>query len=343
MKKIEKELEIIGIKPLGEITTTEKQIIVQNVIEQLITLSNIELNFEQIYERLLSTKMYRAHLENNIGKVNYFYKEKTIYFEENMNLEEIEENIIHECLHCIQDQRGEHEELQRMGLCIFEEYKVRGMALNEIGIKYLINKILKRNDKTKIITLLKLMIIITGEDIFIDSLINNNDKFEEKFMEQTNTEFLYYKIQQGMDAIFDLEQEMNKLINIGKEVVNPEIYLNKLNTNKRTINQIFFELQWEIYTKYFGRKIQLIDQLEEIEKYKSELFCFNTWLEIGEEELKYTEFATEQLKQLNQVRQKIEKRKEHTSLIPVGQGPLYKLMKLIRKIFFRPSEYETNK
>ena len=342
MRKIERELESVGIRPLGEITTTEKQQIVQKVVSLLATLNNIELNYEQIYEKLLCAKMYRAQMANNIGKVNYFYKEKTIYFEENMNLEEIDENIIHECIHCIQDQRGEYEELQRMGLCTFEEYKVRGMALNEVGINYLASKMLKRNDKTKIFTLLKQMLIITGEKTFIDSLLNNNDKFEEKFMDQTNTELLYYKIQQGMDSMFDLEQEINKLINIGKENINPEIYLNKINTNKHTINQIFLELQWEIYTKYFSRKIQLIDQLEEIEEYKSELFYFNSWLEIGEE-VKYTEFATEQLKNLNQVKLKIEKRKANTSMVPFGQGPLYKLMRLIRKIFFRPNEYETNK
>ena len=299
MRKIERELRSQGIKALGKITAKEKAFIVEKVAKKIVTLKNVELSYEQILEMLNNAKMYRAQMISSIGKVNYFYKNKTIYFEKSLNLEEIDENIIHECIHYIQDKRDKKEKMQRMGLCAFEEYKVRGMAINEAGINYITSKILGRYDKTKIFILLKQMLQITGEQIFIDSLLNNNDKFEEKFMEQTNTEFLYYRIQKGMDSIFDLEQIIKRLIVEGKASRTPQIYLNKINMHKHTINQTFLELQWEIYSKYFTRKIELINTLEEVEQYKNELFNFNSWLEIGEEELKYTEFATVKIKQLD--------------------------------------------
>ena len=279
----------------------------------------------------------------SIGKVNYFYKNQTIYFEKNMDLEKIDENIIHECIHYMQDKREKCEKLQKMGLCAFEEYKVRGMAINEAGISYMTSKILGRYDRTKIYVLLKQMLLITGEKIFIDSLLNNNDNFEEKFMEETNTEFLYYKIQKGMDSIFDLEQIIKRLIAEGKTSQNPQIYLSKINMHKHTINQTFLELQWDIYTKYFSRKIELIHTLDEIEKYKNELFSFNSWLEIGEEEEKYTEYATEKLKQLDKIKLEIKRKEGNNSLILFGQSPLYKIMRVLRKIFSRPNDYQVNK
>ena len=343
MRKIERELRSQGIKALGKITAKEKAFIVEKVAKKIVTLKNVELSYEQILEMLNNAKMYRAQMISSIGKVNYFYKNKTIYFEKSLNLEEIDENIIHECIHYIQDKRDKKEKMQRMGLCAFEEYKVRGMAINEAGINYITSKILGRYDKTKIFILLKQMLQITGEQIFIDSLLNNNDKFEEKFMEQTNTEFLYYRIQKGMDSIFDLEQIIKRLIVEGKASRTPQIYLNKINMHKHTINQTFLELQWEIYSKYFTRKIELINTLEEVEQYKNELFNFNSWLEIGEEELKYTEFATVKLKQLDKIKLEINRKNENNSIVLFGQGPLYKMMRTIRKIFFRPNDYETNK
>lgn len=343
MRKIERELRSQGIKALGKITAKEKALIAEKVARKISSLKNVELSYEHILETLNNAKMHRAQMISSIGKVNYFYKNKTIYFEKSMNLEEIDENIIHECIHYIQDKRGKKERMQRMGLCAFEEYKVRGMAINEAGINYITSKILGRYDRTKIFILLKQMLQITGEHIFIDSLLKNNDKFEEKFMEQTNTEFVYYKIQKGMDSIFDLEQIIKRLIVEGKVSRNPQIYLNKINMHKHTINQTFLELQWEIYSKYFTRKIELIDTLEEVEQYKKELFNFNSWLEIGEEELKYTEFATEKLKQLDKIKLEINRKNENNSIVLFGQGPLYKMMRTIRKIFFRPNDYETNK
>lgn len=341
MRKIEKELKSQGIEALEKITANEKQIIVEKVAKKLSSLKNKELSYEQILEKLNSAKMYRAEIISNIGKVNYFYKNKTIYFEKNMNLEEIDENVIHECIHYIQDKRVKRKKMQRMGLCVFEEYKVRGMAINEAGIKYITRKLLDKCDKTKIFILLKQMMLIAGEQIFIESLLNSNDKFEEKFIDETNTEFLYYKIQKGMDLIFDLEQEIKRLTVEGKTSTNPQSYLSKINIHKNTINKTFLELQWDVYTKYFSRKIELIDTLKEVDEYKDELFNFNLWLEIVEEELKYTEFATEKLKQLDKI--KMELIRKNNSMVIFEQGALYKMMRTIRKIFFKPNDYEANK
>ena len=177
MKNIKRELKNVGIKPIEEISIQEKTNIAEKLANKLVSLNVPELNYNEILEKLFQAKMYRAIMNSNIGKVSYFYKNKTIQFEKNLSLVHLDEDIMHECIHYLQDQREKKEKLKRIGLCTFEEFKVRGMALNEIGISFISNKLLNKYDKNKTFTLLSQILLITGEEVFLDSILNNNDKF----------------------------------------------------------------------------------------------------------------------------------------------------------------------
>lgn len=341
---IKKQLKQLGIEPLEEIKTEEKNNIIKNVTEKILSvLPQNNSNYQDILEKLNNAKMYKAKINSSLGQVSYFYHNKSIYFDEKLDLNYINESIIHECIHYIQDNREINEKLTRIGLCSFETFKVRGMALNEISINYLTNKIFNKYEKTKTNTLLKQMILITGEDIFINSLLQNDNKFEETFMEKTDTEWLYYKIQNDFDLMFDIEQIIKKLMIEGKVSKTPIKFLNKINMYKHSLNNIFSELQWETYNKYFTRKIELIDKLKEIEEFKNELFDFGQWLEISEDEEKYTNFAEENLNKLERLEIQIYKRDCKNSLTVFNQNPIYKIFTTIRKIIFKPKQYEENK
>ena len=150
MMKIKRELKNLGIKPIEELSVQEKTSIAERVAAKLVNLKVPGITHNEILEELFDAKMYTAEISNNLGKVNYFYKNKTIYFDKSLNLLELDENILRECIHYIQDKR---EKQKRMGLCIFEQYKVRGMALNEIGISYISNKLLNKINHNKTFTL----------------------------------------------------------------------------------------------------------------------------------------------------------------------------------------------
>lgn len=343
MTNIKRELKNVGIKPIEELSVQEKTNIAEKVATKIVSLNIEGVTHNQILEKLFGAPMYIAQMNSNLGKVNYFYKNKTIYFDKNIDFVNIDENILRECIHYLQDQRGKREKLKRIGLCTFEEFKVRGMALNEVGISYISNKLLNKHDKNKTFTLLKQILLITGEDVFLDSILNNNNRFEEKFMEQTNSEILYYKIQNTFDSMFDLEQIIKRLNLEGRQSSNPQRYLSKINMHKHTVNSKFSEIQWEIYNRYFSRKIELIDQIEEIQSYKNEIFNFNQWLEISTDELKYTNFAIEKFEKLNKIELQILKKDANNSMIIVGDNKIYKIIRSIKKIIFKPKEYGTNK
>ena len=339
MMKIKRELKNLGIKPIEELSVQEKTSIAERVAAKLVSLNVPGITHNEILEKLFDAKMYTAEINNNLGKVNYFYKNKTIYFDKNLNLLELDENILRECIHYLQDKR---EKQKRMGLCTFEQYKVRGMALNEIGISYIANKLLNKINHNKTFTLLKQILLITGEEEFLDSILNNNNKFQEKFMEKVNSENLYYKMQNTFDAMFDLEQITKRLNFEGRKSSNPQRYLAKMNMHKHTLNSKFSEIQWDIYNRYFSRKIELIDKIEEIKQYKEELFDFNQWLEIAEDELKYTNYVTEKIEKLNKIELELIISKSNNSLIVIENNKLQKIIKNIKKIIFKSKQNKEN-
>lgn len=339
MMKIKRELKNLGIKPIEELSVQEKTSIAERVAAKLVNLKVPGITHNEILEELFDAKMYTAEISNNLGKVNYFYKNKTIYFDKSLNLLELDENILRECIHYIQDKR---EKQKRMGLCIFEQYKVRGMALNEIGISYISNKLLNKINHNKTFTLLKQILLITGEEVFLDSILNNNNKFQEKFMQMVNSENLYYKMQNTFDAMFDLEQIAKRLDFEGRKSSNPQRYLAKINMHKHTLNSKFSEIQWDIYNRYFSRKIELIDKIEEIKQYKEELFDFNQWLEIAEDELKYTNYVTEKIERLNKIELELIRSKSNNSMILFEKNTLQKIIKNIKKIIFKSKQNKEN-
>ena len=339
MMKIKRELKNLGIKPIEELSVQEKTSIAERVATKLVSLNVPGITHNEILEKLFDAKMYTAEINNNLGKVNYFYKNKTIYFEKSLNLFELDENILRECIHYLQDKR---EKQKRMGLCTFEQYKVRGMALNEIGISYISNKLLNKSNHNKTFTLLKQILLITGEDVFLDSILNNNNKFQEKFMQMVNSENLYYKMQNTLDAMFDLEQITKRLDFEGRKSANPQRYLAKINMHKHTLNSKFSEIQWDIYNRYFSRKIELIDEIEEIKQYKEELFNFNQWLEISEDEQKYSNYVAEKIEKLNRIELELIMSKSNNSMIVIGNSKLTQIMRSIKNIIFKSKHNKEN-
>ena len=339
MMKIKRELKKLGIKPIEELSVQERTSIAERVATKLVSLNVPGITHNEILEKLFSAKMYTSEISKNLGKVKYFYQNKTIYFDKIVNLFELDENILHECIHYIQDKR---EKTKKMGLCTFEQYKVRGMALNEIGITYISNKLLKQNNNNKIFTLLKQILLITGEEVFFDSILNNSNSFQEKFMEKINSENLFLKMQNTFDAMFDLEQIIKRLNLEGRKSSNPQRYLAKINMHKHTLNSKFAEVQWDIYNRYFSRKIEIIDKVDDIKEYKEELFNFNQYLEISEDELKYTNFIKEKVEKLNRIEAELVINETNNSMILVDNNILQKIIRNIKRTIYKTKQNKEN-
>ena len=166
---IKRELKNLGIKPIEELSVQEKTNIAEKVAAKLVSLNVPGVMHNEILENLFDAKMYTAQMSNNIGKVYYFSKNKSIYFEQNINLKNLDENIMCGCIQYLQDKREKSEKITRKGISIIEKYKVTGRALNEIAVSYLSKKLLDVEDKSKTGILLRQISLVTGEKAFFDS------------------------------------------------------------------------------------------------------------------------------------------------------------------------------
>lgn len=120
----EKKIEKLGITPIREFTQREVRYIAEEVTEMLVsTFPVLEDEYNNLLIRMLNCKMYvsSTNERQNLSSVNYIYDNSSIYFDEKVDFNNISNNILHECIHYLQDLRTEKGKLKKMGLCSFGE------------------------------------------------------------------------------------------------------------------------------------------------------------------------------------------------------------------------------
>ena len=164
-----------------------------------------------------------------MSEANYFYKNTSIYFNEKIDIDDIEEFAVHECIHYIQEIKDKKNNLIRMGLCDHSDFKVYGLGLNEASVQLMASKVIGiKNDFVKYFgisfetnspsyyplecCLANQLAYLIGEDILFESTINSNDNFKNKFIESTSIK-TFLCVQSALDSILYAEEDIIKLSN----------------------------------------------------------------------------------------------------------------------------------
>ena len=106
----EKKLEKLGISTIREFTQREVRYIAEEVTELLVkAFPVLEEEYNNLLIRMLNCKMYLANVaeNSNISNINYVYDNNSIYFDVKADLTNINDKIVHECIHYLQDIRNE--------------------------------------------------------------------------------------------------------------------------------------------------------------------------------------------------------------------------------------------
>ena len=225
---LEKALKNVDIEPIRRLTFAEMGQIVQSFSQGLnLSYPKLKLDLEEIISKMLECHMYLANIPEGLGSTNYFYKTKAIYIDANVDFEKIDDYIIHECIHFFQDKRDEKDNLQRMGLCRFKEFKVHGMALNEAAVQHVTSKILKKRGRTieyggiklkttspkyyPVLTcLMDQIAFLVGEYSLAESTLFSIDKFAYEYSDIIG-EGNFNKIQVEFDNILEMKQLNNDI------------------------------------------------------------------------------------------------------------------------------------
>ena len=240
---IESNLRKEGIKVTEELDKIKVNTIAKNVAQKIVAaFPELEFKLGEVFIKLSQLKMYYAEVPKGFSEANYFYKNTSIYFNQEVPIEKIENYAIHECIHYLQERKDKAGFLLRLGLCDLTQYKVHGLALNEAAVQYATAKATKEpKDNVKyygisfdtisptcyplICNLIAQMAYVTGEKVLFDSTFNSNNNFKETFIEKTSED-------------------------------------------------TFLESQNLIITSYFDTAFERITNLEEVENYRRSLYNY---------------------------------------------------------------------
>ena len=296
---VESDLKKDGIEVTQKLDTLKINSIANNIsIKICETFPEYNLDSDELFIKLSRLNMYKAKMPDGMSEANYFYKNTSIYFNEHISDEDLEEFAVHECIHYIQEIKDKRNYLLRMGLCDYTEFKIYGLGLNEASVQLMsskINGIPKEYVKYFGISfettspsyypleccLVNQLAYLVGEDILFESTLKSNDNFKNKFIQLTSTK-AFTAIQNAIDDILYHEENIvklnNKILQLDDRNKKVDGMMEKIDELKNEISLIFMRTQNLIISSYFDNAFNRIVTLEDVENYRKKLYSFKDYL-----------------------------------------------------------------
>ena len=316
---IESDLRKDGIRVVDILDTMSVNRIAHNIATKLCsTFPELCFNENDLFIKLSRLNMYRATMPEGMAEANYFYKNTSIYFNDKIAFEDLEEFAIHQCIHYIQEIKDKKNNLIRMGLCNFDNLKIIGMGLNEAAVQYMTSKVIGiEKDYVKYFgisfrtispsyyplecNLIEQMAYLTGESVLFDSTITSNDKFKNHFIKLTS-EKTYNDIQYCIDKILELEENIiklgNKFSSFDERNKKVDKIVSKTDDCKIKIAEYFCKAQNLIIKNYFDKAFKKITNLEELDNYRKTLEHYRELIGRTDNYTFYDDYYTEKMSAL---------------------------------------------
>lgn len=357
---IKSDLRKDGIEVIEKLDTLKINSIAMNISKKICdTFPEYELNQNNLFIRLSRLNMYKAKMPDGMAEANYFYKNTSIYFNEHIKDEDIEEFAMHECIHYLQEVKDNRNYLIRMGLCDYTEFKVYGLGLNEAAVQLMSSKI-NATPKEYVkyfgisfetispsyypleCCLVNQLAYIIGEDVLFESTINSNDNFKNKIC-QAITPKTFLTIQNSIDDILSAEENIIKLNNKIAEVDdrNKRVdgMIKKIDELKHEIFLTFMRTQNLIISSYFDRELDKIYDIQELGNYRKKLYSFKDYLGSAEGYSFFNDYYVNKMEQLEEKYNALEYGIAETSIKVISrkESKLMAIFKAIKKLIFGTS------
>ncbi|MCI8471149.1 MAG: hypothetical protein HFJ35_06810 [Clostridia bacterium] len=360
---IEADLKKDGIEVIKPLDTLKINSMARNISKKICdTFPNYGLNQNNLFIQLSRLNMYRAKMPEGMAEANYFYKNSSIYFNQHIDDEDLEEFAIHECIHHIQEVKDKKNYLIRMGLCDYTEFKIYGLGLNEAAVQLMsskINGIPKEYVKYFGISfettspsyypleccLVNQLAYITGEDILFESTLKSYDNFKKTFSELTSPK-AFMSIQNAIDDILNHEEAIiklnNKIAQIDTRNKKVDGMIEKIEELKHEITLTFMRTQNLIISSYFDKAFDKIVDLEGVEKYRQKLYTFKDFIGCTEGYTFFNDYYVSKMEALEYKYNLLESGQFETALkvITKNENIFMRAIKLLKKLIFGASSEE---
>ena len=338
----DKNLKNIGIEVIRKVEDENVIAIVDKVATKIKnTFYDNNINYLDIYKTLLDTPMYYATIPNGLSEANYNYENSTIYFSENIDIENLNEFVYHECIHKLQERKDKKGNLTRLGICEVNELSVKATALNEGAIQYITSKILNKHVKSANIynitiptkteyypiltNIISQIAYLLGENILIDSVINGNEDFKIEIIDNLG-EGEYNAIEKNTNEILKTKNIISEL---QKEEATQEI-CTKISANIEQIRQLYFETQNLIFTAYFNNILKRVENEEEINVLKNKLYLYGNLIGTA---MDYSYYDNYKLEFDQKCRTKLQEMKNRTPLLVIRDNIIFRIIRKIKMLF----------
>ena len=347
---IESDLRKDGITVVAPLDTLSVNTIARDVAEKLCkAFPNQHFIFQNLFIALSRIPMYIADIPEGFAEATYFYKNSSMYFKQDLKLDEMENFAVHEFIHYLQEIKDKKGRLLRLGLCDFDDIKACGMGLNEGAVQLMASK--ANNSEEEIVkyygislpttspsyypvlcNLVKQMAYVAGEESLYDSTFYGSDKFKETFSNLCGLDN-FLKIQSNLDKIMETEEKAiklnNKLMSDNCEGMKAQKVAKKIEKCKDKIKNLFFETQNLIYSSYFNMQFSKISTTADIDEYRLKLYNYKNYMGISDNYSDFNEFYINKMMDLDN---KYENIMNNTDLAVVSHSKIARFFRKIRSI-----------
>ncbi len=311
-----------GINVISQLNTMQINQIASNISEKL-SKAFPEHNIDQsdLFISIARLNMYIAEMPNDAA-AKYFYKNNSIYFSSDINLEDLNTLAVHECLHFIQEVTNKHGKLLRLGLYDLEKGH-SGLGLNEAAVQYMasiatdapMDTAKYYNMEISTISpdyyplqtaLLSEMIYFTGTYSLFHSTLYSNDVFKNTFATIAGYK-AFGKIEKNFDLILEYESmlaEETYNLSVCSEELKSINKIKRINSKIADLKAIILEKTLEtqniILLNCFGNNLNNIKSLEDIQKFQQDLYNFRHVIITTENYNFYNDFYIDMMNKLEE-------------------------------------------
>lgn len=313
-----------GIEIVEQLDTLKVNTIAISIASKLcLAFPEHNLNKSELFTSLSRINMYIAKMPEDSAGAKYFYKNNSIYFNKEYDLDEMAKLAMHECIHYIQEFRDANNNLVKMGLynCTFNS----GLGINEATVQLMASEAnmcpstsetyynvslntISPNYYPLECALVNQMAYFTGTYPLFHSTLNSNDVFKNTFILKSNKR-AYNTIVKNIDLLLAYENDLNYFaseLQYANKVSEIKL-LNKLIASKKdSITSIFFKTQNLIIESCFISEFNNIRNLEDVKEYKNKLYNFKNIMGSNENYTFYNEFYRKIMESLEKKKEQIE-------------------------------------
>ena len=351
---IEKELLKDGIVVINKIDSDLTFSIINNIskkISEAFSLYNLDETI--IFSKLCSLGFYKAKMPAGMQEAFYCYKNSSIYFNNEIADEDLEEFAIHECLHHLQEIKDEKGNIERLGLSIYNKFKTIGTGLNEAAVQFLSAKIIgikpdfEKYYDINIFTpspsyypmecaLLNELIFFTGEESLFKSTYFSSDEFKDIIIKKTSKS-LYKKIVKSFDNILNYEEKLIKLEPRLIQTSNANHVQENIIKYRKKIKHIFLNAQNLIIINFLEKNLANINNLEQLENYRRTLTKFEKLIAKASDYTFFNDFYIETMSKLEHLSNVFENGGIETAPVP-SVFSINSIFKKIRQLLHKKIE-----